>query len=239
MKNNYTVGIIGAMECEINKLKSKLHNINTHKAGKLTFYTGELHNRNIILVQSGVGKVNAAICTQYIIDKFSPDCIINTGIAGGLGKNLNVGDLVLGKEFVQYDFDVTAIGYALGYMCTGINKDKPTVYYSDKTLINKFETALKQTAPNIKYHIGVIASGDCFVSSLEKKLQIRDTFDAIAVEMEGAAIAQTANANEIPCIIVRAISDLADDNAAKDHEFVEEDMAELCSSTIENLLAHI
>ncbi len=236
---NKTIGIIGAMECEIDKLREKLHNIEIHKKGKLTFYKGEAHNHNIVLVQSGVGKVNAAICTQYIIDKFSPDYIINTGIGGGLGKELQVGDIVIGTEFVQYDFDVTAIGYALGYMCTGIDKDKPTVFYSDKKLIEAFEKSVKEAAPNLKYHKGVIATGDCFVSSLEKKLQIRDTFNAIAVEMEGAAIAQTANANEVPCIIIRAVSDLADDTAAQDHEFVETEMAEHCSASIENLLQHI
>ena len=239
MQNKYTVGIIGAMECEVNRLKKKLLNMNIHKTGKLTFYIGELNSHNIVLVQSGVGKVNAAICTQYIIDKFSPDYIINTGISGGLGKGLNIGDIVIGTEFVQHDFDVTAIGYALGYMCIGENKDKPDMFYSDKMLVNEFEKALKSAAPHIKYHKGIIASGDCFVSSMEKKLKIRDIFNAIAVEMEGAAIAQTANANGVPCVIIRAVSDLADDNAAKDHEFVETDMAELCSSTIENLLQHI
>lgn len=238
MQNKLTFGIIGAMECEVNNIKSKLQNLKEEKVGNRIFYLGKLHEHNVVLVQSGVGKVNAAICTQYIIDKYSPNYIINTGIGGGLGKGLEVGDIVIGTEFVQYDFDVTAIGYALGYMCTGTHKDKPTKFYSDTKLINEFEKALKEAAPNVKYHTGIIATGDCFVSSIEKKLQIRDTFNAIAVEMEGAAIAQTANANEIPCIIVRAISDLADEHAAKDHEFVETEMAEHCSSTIENLLKH-
>ncbi len=239
MKNKLTFGIIGAMECEINKLKSKLQNLKENKVGTRIFYSGELHGHDVVLVQSGVGKVNAGICTQYIIDKFSPDYIINTGIGGGLGKGLQVGDIVIGTEFVQYDFDVTAIGYALGYMCTGVDKDKPTKFYSDLDLIEKFEQALNEAAPDLKYHKGVIATGDCFVSSMEKKLQIRDTFNAIAVEMEGAAIAQTANANKVPCVIIRAISDLADDTAAQDHEFVETEMAEYCSSTIETLLRHM
>lgn len=238
MQNKKTFGIIGAMECEINALKSKLEKFKEEKVGTRSFFLGELHGHNVVLVQSGVGKVNAAIGTQYIIDKYSPNYIINTGIGGGLGKELQVGDIVIGSEFVQYDFDVTAIGYALGYMCTGVEKDKPTKYYSDAKLVNKFEKALEEAAPNVKYHKGIIATGDCFVSSLEKKLQIRDTFNAIAVEMEGAAIAQTANANKVPCVIIRAISDLADDTAATDHEFVETEMAEHCSSTIECLLKH-
>ena len=239
MQNKLTFGIIGAMECEVNKLKSKLQNLKEVKSGAKVFYTGELHGHNVVLVQSGVGKVNAAICTQYIIDKFSPNYIINTGIGGGLGKGLQVDDIVIGTEFIQYDFDVTAIGYALGYMCTGVNKDKPTKFYSDEKLIEKFEKAVKEAAPDLKYHKGIIATGDCFVSSMEKKLQIRDAFNAVAVEMEGAAIAQTANANAVPCVIIRAISDLADDTAAADHEFVETEMAEHCSSTIETLLKHM
>lgn len=239
MQNKLTFGIIGAMECEIDKLKSKLENLKEEKVGTRIFYIGELHGHKIVLVQSGVGKVNAAICTQYIIDKYAPNYIINTGIGGGLGKALQVGDIVIGTEFVQYDFDVTAIGYALGYMCTGIDKDKPTKFYSDNKLVEEFEKAFKETAPNLKYHKGIIATGDCFVSSQEKKLQIRDTFNAIAVEMEGAAIAQTANANKVPCVIIRAISDLADDTAAQDHEFVETEMAEYSSSAIETLLKHI
>lgn len=239
MQNKLTFGIIGAMECEVNNLKSKLKNLEEDSVGSRIFYTGELHGHNVVLVQSGVGKVNSAICTQYIIDKYAPNYIINTGIGGGLGKGLKVGDIVIGTEFVQYDFDVTAIGYALGYMCTGVDKNKPTKFYSDKNLIQEFEKALQEAAPDIKYHTGLIATGDCFVSSMEKKLQIRDTFNAIAVEMEGAAIAQTANANKVPCVIVRAISDLADDTAAQDHEFVETEMAEHCSSTLETLLKHM
>ena len=234
--NNKTIGIIGAMDCEINKLKSKLQNLQEIKKGKLLINTGILHGHNVIVVKSGVGKVNAALCTQYIIDKFEPDYIINTGIAGGLASGLKVGDIVVGTELVQYDFDVSAVGYAKGYMCTGINPDKPTVFYSDKTLIEEFKAAA-----NGKFNVltGVIASGDTFVSDKNKKREIKETFNAAAVEMEGCAIAQTAYTNRIPFIIVRAISDLADENAAQDHEFVETEMAELSSSTIEILLERL
>lgn len=234
--SNKTVGIIGAMDCEVNKLKSKLKDLKEIKHGELTINTGKLHNHNVIVVKSGVGKVNAALCTQYIVDKFSPDYIINTGIAGGVATGLQVGDIVVGKELVQYDFDVSAIGYAKGYMCTGINPDKPTVFYSDKTLINEFEKAAKGS---LNVHTGVIASGDTFVSDKNKKREIKETFNAAAVEMEGCAIAQTATVNKVPFVIVRAISDLADDTAAQDHEFVETEMAELSSSAIEKLLEAI
>ena len=236
MNNKKTVGIIGAMDCEVNKLKSKLQNLNETKYGELTINTGILHGHNIILVKSGVGKVNAALCTQYIIDKYSPDYIINTGIAGGVASGLQVGDIVAGTELVQYDFDVSAIGYAKGYMCTGKNPDKPTIFYSDKNLLNEFKEAAKGS---LNVHTGVIASGDTFVSDKNKKKEIKDTFNAAAVEMEGAAIAQTATVNCVPFVIIRAISDLADDTAAQDHEFVETEMAELSSSAIEKLLEKI
>ncbi len=239
MKNKLTIGIIGAMDCEVNKLKSKLKNEKIYNAGNLTFHSGEMYTHNVIVVKSGVGKVNAALCTQYITDKFNPDFIINTGIAGGIAPDLNVGDIVVGTELIQYDFDASAIGYAKGYMCTGINPDKPTKFYSDNDLINKFEKAVSIAAPSLKIHKGIIATGDCFVSDLNKNKEIKETFNASAVEMEGAAIAQTAAANKVPFIIIRAISDLADNNAAKDHEFVETEMAELSSAAIEYLLKHI
>lgn len=236
---NKTIGIIGAMDCEVNQLKSKLDNAEILQVGELTFNIGKINNHNIIVVKSGVGKVNAALCTQYIIDKFKPDFIINSGIGGGIACGLSVGDLVVGTELVQYDFDVSAIGYARGYMCTGVNPDKPTIFYSDKNLIEKFEKAVSIAAPSLNVHKGIIATGDCFISDINKKKEIREIFNASAVEMEGAAIAQVASINKIPFIIVRAISDLADDCAAVEHEFVETEMAELSSSAIEYLLQHI
>jgi adenosylhomocysteine nucleosidase len=232
---NKTVGIIGAMDCEIENLKSQLKNKIENKVGELVIYTGELFNHNIVLVKSGVGKVNAALCTQYIIDKYKPNYIINTGIAGGIGLALSVGDLVIASELVQYDFDVSAIGYAKGYMCNGKNPDKPTIFYSDEKLIEKFIKAVKETS-STKIHKGRIATGDMFVSNNDKKLEIRKTFNAIAVEMEGCAIGQVATINKVPFVVVRAISDLADDIAGSSHEFVEKEMAQLSSSAIETLL---
>ena len=238
MKNK-TICIIGAMECEVEKLKQKLEGLKTAHNGKMIIYTGSLYGHNVILTQSGVGKVNAAIGTQYIIDKYSPDFIINTGIAGGVAKGLRVGDLVIGSELVQHDFDVSAIGYARGYMCTGVNPDKPTVFYSDKKLIKKYEEAVKKSISLVKVHTGTIASGDVFVSDNGRKKEIHDIFNAAAVEMEGAAIAQTAAKNEVPFIIVRAISDLADDNAATEHEFVETEIAALSALSVEKLVETI
>lgn len=231
--------IIGAMDCEVNRLKELLTDVKTVEHGKLKITLGKIDEREVIIAQSGVGKVNAALNTQYIIDKFNPEYIINTGVAGGLGKNLSVGDIVIGKELVQYDFDTSALGYAKGYMCTGVNKDKPTKYFSDDYLIKTFKEAVAESHSETRIHEGLIATGDTFVSDGNKKIEIRDTFNATAVEMEGCAIAQVSNANNIPCLIIRALSDLADGSATKSLEVFEKEMAEFSASTIKTLLKHI
>lgn len=230
-----TFAIIGAMNCEVEKLQEIMQDIKTVDHFNLTIFKGKICNHNVILAKSGVGKVNAALNTQYIIDKFAPDYIINTGVAGGIAPELEVGDIVIGETFVQHDFDASALGYAKGYMCTGVEPDKPTVFYSDKELITKFESAMT-AANDVKVHKGVIATGDTFVSSSEKKQELAKLFNATAVEMEACAIAQTANKNRVPCLIIRAISDLADGSAPLSLSQVETKMAQFASTTIAVLL---
>lgn len=236
MSNNLTIGIIGAMDCEVSELKQKLENLEEIKHGNLQINLGTFYGHKIVLVKSGIGKVNAALCTQYIIDKFNPDYIINTGIAGGIAENLKVGEIVVGEKLVQYDFDVTAFGYAKGYLCTGIESDKPTYFNSDEGLMAKLERISDE---KVKIHKGIIASGDSFISDLERKKEIHNLFNATAVEMEGCAIAQTSNANNIPFVVIRAISDLADNNATESYTFSEDEIAKVSSSVVENLLKEI
>lgn len=236
MSNNLTIGIIGAMDCEVSELKQKLENLEEIKHGNLQINLGTFYGHKIVLVKSGIGKVNAALCTQYIIDKFNPDYIINTGIAGGIAENLKVGEMVIGEKLVQYDFDVTAFGYAKGYLCTGIESDKPTYFNSDEGLMAKLERISDE---KVKIHKGIIASGDSFISDLERKKEIHNLFNATAVEMEGCAIAQTSNANNIPFVVIRAISDLADNNATESYTFSEDEIAKVSSSVVENLLKEI
>ena len=230
------IAIIGAMDCEINKLRDLLENIKTEESNNLTIYTGKIHEHDVILAKSGVGKVCAALNTQYIIDKYSPEMIINTGVAGGIGQELSIGDVVIGENLVQHDFDATVLGYAKGYMCNGISPDKPTVFYSDKKLVDFTEKLLKVNLKNSNVHRGRIATGDMFVGTVEKKKEIGQTFGAIAAEMEGCAIAQTSNANNIPCIIIRAISDLADGTATKSQNDFEKMTSRISSETVEILL---
>ena len=236
MLNNKKLAIIGAMDCEVDILKSLLKDRREIQNAKMTVYTGTINGYEVIVSKSGVGKVNSAITTQYIIDTLHPDFILNTGVAGGIADNMSVGDIVIGTSLVQYDFNVSALGYARGYMCTGINKDKPTVYYSDENLINYYEKALKESGFKSEIHKGVIATGDTFISDNNLKFEIRDLFNAYAVEMEGCAIAQCAYVNNIPFVIVRAISDLANGDSPKSLETFEKIMAEVSAKTVETML---
>lgn len=239
MKNNSTIAIIGAMDCEIETFKSLLQDIEEVDYCDLTIFIGKIHSNKIILAKSGVGKVNATLNTQYIIDCYNPDYIINTGVAGGVGKDLNVGDIVIADKLVQHDFDVTALGYAKGYICNGIEPQKPTYFYSDVELVNDFVNVSKTLDNDLGVHVGTVATGDTFVSSIEKKDELRKLFNAIATEMEGAAIAQTATRNHIPFVVMRAISDLADGSAPKSLQEVETKMANFAASVTQNLLNNV
>lgn len=239
MQNISKIAIIGAMDCEINDIKKEITDLEEQNYADLKIFIGTINNKTVILAQSGVGKVNAALNTQYIIDTYKPDIIINTGVAGGIADGLDVGDVVIGTYLVQHDFDVTVLGYARGYMCTGIEKDKPTKYYCDKKLIEKFQISLQQNMPSKKIHQGVIASGDKFISGKEIKKEINEYFGALAVEMEGCAIAQVATRNKIPFIVTRAISDLADGKTAEYQNEFEKKISEVSTQTITIFLKNL
>lgn len=211
------IAIIGAMECEISSIKQELKDLKEIVYADLQIYTGNIKDNFIVLSRSGVGKVNAALNTQYIIDTFKPNIVINIGVAGGIDKCLNIGDIVIGTNLVQHDFDITPLGYAKGCMCIGKDKSKPTKYYCDNNLIEKFQNILEENVTKNKIHQGVIASGDQFIADRDVKKEINESFDALAVEMEGCAIAQVATRNKIPFIVIRAISDLADGDMSNAH----------------------
>ena len=233
------IAIIGAMDCEIDAIKKELFDLKEEKYADLKIFTGVINGKFIILAQSGVGKVNAALNTQYIIDTYKPNIIINTGVAGGIADGLDIGDIIIGTYLVQHDFDVTALGYAKGYMCTGIEKDKPTKYYCDKELIEKFQSCLEQNMTKQKIHQGIIASGDKFISGKEIKKEINEYFNAIAVEMEGCAIAQVATRNKIPFVVIRSISDLADGKIVQYQNEFEKKMSEVSTQTIKIFLKNL
>ena len=233
-----TVGIIGAMDSEVTFLKSALQNAQEESVGGLNLTTGNIGETTVVVAKSGIGKVNAALCAQIMIDRFSVVCLINTGIAGGIGSDgaLAIGDFVIGTDAVQYDFDVTAFGHAKGYMCTGIQHDQPTIYHSDAALVAAIERSAAKWLPQAKLKHGRIATGDTFVSDSRVKNELWQNFHATAAEMEGAAIAQTATANGIPFVIVRAISDLADDSAARSYDEFEKEAAGISANIVIELL---
>lgn len=199
-----TVAVIGAMEQEIELLREMMENVKAVSFGKFAAYEGELAGKRMVLALSGIGKVNAAVATAWIIREFAPDCVINTGSAGGLGKGLKVGDVVVGTEIAHHDVDVTAFGYVWGQV-----PQLPAVFVSDGLLVGKAKQAAE-----VFEGAGLIVSGDRFVHSSEGVAEIRKHFPKVkAVEMEAAAIAQTCHQLETPFVIIRAVSDSADEKA--------------------------
>lgn len=201
-----TVAIIGAMDVEIEEISDNLSNINVWVQDDFKVTTGILGKYRIVLSKSGVGKVNSSTTTQFIIDKFKPRYIINIGIAGGLTPDLKIGDTIIADKMIQYDFDLTALGKPKGYMDDGSGTDKPTIYYSNKPLVDKFvqyKELIKRT--------GTIATGDVFVIDAKIKSDIQKEFGADAIDMESAAIVQTAKRNNIPVVVLRTISDGVND----------------------------
>ena len=201
------IGIIGAMEEEVEILKNKLVGIDEIKIAHTQFYTGTLNGRDVVLKQSGIGKVNAAISTSLLIQTFKPDYILNTGSAGALSEDLNVGDVVVSTEVRHHDVDATAFGYVLGQV-----PGMPDAYVANERL-QRIATEIIE-AESMTGKMGLVVSGDSFIGRTEQKQQITTHFNtALAVEMEAAAIAQTAYQFDVPFIILRAISDLANGEA--------------------------
>ena len=233
------IGVIGAMESEVCKLQAGLRTPAIESIANLTFYCGKIEKNELVLVQSGVGKVNAARAAQVLIDRYHPDYIINTGIAGGVGDGLHVGDFVIGTELLQHDFDLTGFGYAKGYISGCGDGQSASVFSSDAQLIQAFSKSASSALPAQSVHLGRIASGDVFVADVDRKIQIKNDFSVLAVEMEGAAIAQVAVANGVPFIVIRAISDLADGTATESFETFEEKTATLSAKIVESCVAEL
>ena len=206
--NMKTVAVIGAMEQEIERLLGEMGDVETLNFGNFTAYRGRLAGKTVILALSGIGKVNAAVTTAWIVRDFAPDCVINTGSAGGLAKGLKVGDVVVGERVAHHDVDVTAFGYKRGQV-----PQLPEIYESDRALVAKAEAAA-QAFEGAAVVRGLVVSGDQFVHSSEGVNAIRADFPEVcAVEMEAAAIAQSCHQLRVPFVIIRAVSDAADEKA--------------------------
>lgn len=208
------LGIIGAMAEEVEQLKKEMVQPEIVTVAGMDFYKGTIGDKDVVVVRSGVGKVNGAVCVQILVDRFEVDGIVNTGIAGSLKAEIDIGDLVLATDAVQHDVDATQFGYALGE----IPQLGTLAFTADKRLRETAAACSRQVNPDIGVHEGRVLTGDQFVSSREKKTWLSDTFGGACTEMEGAAIAQAAQLNGVPFLIVRAISDKADDSAQMDYE---------------------
>lgn len=237
--NAKIVGVIGAMESEIRYLQGKMQNLQTERFAGLTFYSGKMGNNTMVLVQSGIGKVHAARCAQALIDRYHPDYLLNTGVAGGLGDGLHVGDFVIGAELVQHDFDLTKFGYPRGVVPGFGDGKSPFRFQADTGLVDAFFGSALQYLSGENVRKGCIASGDVFVADAEMKGQIKQLFSADAVEMEGAAIAQVAAENGVPFIVIRAISDLADQAAEESYETFVERTADLSARIVEHCVFNL
>lgn len=221
-------GIIAAMQEEMQEIKNIMEEIKEQKIYDLTFIKGKINDKDIVLVKAGVGKVNAARVTQILIDNFDIQAIINVGSAGSANDELDIGDIVIGQKIVQHDFDITAFGHPKGYI-----SNVGQYVESDAQLIKKMEQTINKLDSNeFKIKIGTIASGDIFCTELQMKNKIRTKFNADAIEMEGAAIAQVCKLDNIPFIIIRSISDKPNGNNEITFDKFLEKASKRCASII-------
>lgn len=207
------IGIIGAMEEEVTGLKENMAVERTVKRASMEFLQGTLAGKPVVVVRCGIGKVNAAICAQILADEFKADAIVNTGIAGSLKNEINIGDIVLSTDALQHDVDATGFGYEYGV----IPRMETSVFKADEKLIALAKECCEEVNKDISVFTGRVVSGDQFISDKTRKDWITEHFQGFCTEMEGAAIAQTACLNQIPFLIVRAISDKADNSAQMDY----------------------
>lgn len=209
------IGIIGAMEIEVEHLRETMEITNKIEEGGITFYQGTLYDTPVVLAQSGIGKVSAGACAQLMITLFNVEYLINSGVAGGMSAYTQQGDIVISTDAVQHDFDTTVFGDPLGEVA-GLGV---TFFSADSYLIEVAEIASNQRQfDGISFYQGRVASGDQFIAGGEKAEVIQSTFAPLAVEMEGAAIAQIAYINKVPYVIIRAISDSATGGAVMEYE---------------------
>ena len=224
------LGIIGAMQEEVETLLALTENKKELRKAGSVFYEGVLDGLNVVIVQCGVGKVNAAMCTQVLCDLFDVTHIVNTGIAGSLCADLDIGDLVVSEDAMYHDVDAVHFGYPYGKV-PGMDT---TEFPADKAMIGYAFAAAETVNPG-HTKIGRVASGDQFVAVKELKEKIIANTQGLCTEMEGAAIAQTAYRNQVPFVILRAVSDKADDSAQMDYPTFERIAAHRCAEVTRSL----
>ncbi len=226
------LGIIGAMDEEVDILVDLMNVKETIEKASLKFYKGEIENKDIVVVRCGIGKVNSALCAQILISEFCVDAIINTGVAGALNCELDVFDIVISTDAIQYDFDTTVFGHKKGE----IPRMETSVFVADERLVNLAYESSKEEVKTHKIVKGRVVTGDKFISSKELKDELVDEFDAYCGEMEGASIAHVCHVNKIPFVIIRAMSDKADGSADVSYEEFVKDAAINSKDIVVNML---
>lgn len=229
------IGIIGAMEEEVEALRGKLVNPQRMTKASMDFYSGTMHGMDVVIVRSGIGKVNAGICTQILADMYQVDAVMNTGIAGSLKAEIDIGDVVISTDTVQHDMDATGFGYEPGI----IPRMETSYFQADSRLVELAAEACREAVPEIHVFTGRVVSGDQFVSDKGVKDRIAAQFCGMCTEMEGAAIAQAAYLNNIPFVIIRAISDKADDSATMDYPTFERQAIAHSVALVENFVKRL
>lgn len=229
------IGIIGAMELEVETLKAKMNVKNIVKRASMEFYEGTLNNVEVVVVRCGVCKVNAGICVQILADLFQVTHVLNTGVAGGLDNKINIGDIVVSKDALYHDVDATIFGYQPGEVPQMGQRE----FIADTAMIEAAVTSCKEAVPDINIHTGRVVSGDQFISDKAVKEKLINVFNGTCTEMEGAAIAQAATLNNIPFVILRAISDKADESAQVEYPEFERKAAADCAKLVERMITNI
>ena len=229
------IDIIGAMELEVEALKAKLQQTRITTRAGMNFYAGTLNGVDVVVVQCGIGKVNAALCVQILADLFDVTHVINTGIAGSLNAELDIGDILISVDAIQHDLDVRVFGHARGEVPSlGIRE-----FYADKAMAELALQTCTEVNPDIHAKLGRVVSGDQFICDKAVKENLIREFRADCCEMEGAAIAHGAYLNNIPFLVVRAISDKADGTAEMDYPTFERRAAQHSAKLVEALVAKI
>ena len=231
------IGIIGAMDKEVNDLKALMENdsLEVKTVAGMEFWSGRLSGHEVVLVRSGIGKVNAAVAASILADTFKVRAIINTGIAGSLDSQIDIGDIVLATDALEHDMDVTGLGYERGI----VPDQEISIYEADEKLRKTAKKVCEKVNPDIKVFEGRVISGDQFISKKEVKDDLVSTFKGMCTEMEGAAIAHTAWLYNVPYLIIRSISDKADDSADMDYPSFQKKAIEHSVNLVAGLMAEL
>lgn len=229
------IAIIGAMDLEVQTLKDNMTDVKITTRARMDFVEGKLNGVDVVVVKCGIGKVNAAMCVQILADMFNVTHIINTGIAGSLQAQIDIGDIVISTDAVHHDMDVRVFGYQLGE----VPQMGRLGFEADEDMRNKAKASCEKVNPDIKVFSGRVVSGDQFISSKEVKENLIKNFNGFCTEMEGASIAHVSFLNNLPFVIIRAISDKADDSAEMDYPTFEKKAVEHCVKLTLELVAKL